>query len=58
MFSCLGQHEPSGTVGWMYLLNSGDGGIMYTVMYGDDERIKKNNCKNRAIKVLWYVSTD
>lgn len=38
------------------LLNSGDGGIMYTVMYGDDERIKKNNCKNRAIKVLWYVS--
>lgn len=40
------------------LLNSGDGAIMYTVMYGDDERIKKNNCKNRAIKVLWYVSTD
>lgn len=23
------------------LLNSGDGGIMYTVMYGDDERINK-----------------
>lgn len=31
------------------LLNSGDGGIMYTVMYGDDERInKETNCKNQS----------
>lgn len=32
---------------FVFLLNLGDGGIMYIVMYGDDERINKEiNCKN------------